>query len=85
MRGKNKNTLKHGKGNKGKLAYQFGIGITKIAMTNELGDVLSFPSINSARIHFKVRFSTISKNINKSIIIKGVKWSITTDKNTTNK
>jgi group I intron endonuclease len=68
----------HGKGKKGKLAPQFGIGGTKITMTNELGDVISFPSINSARLHFRVRFNTISKNINKSVIIKGVKWFITT-------
>lgn len=69
------------KGKKGKLSPQFGINGTKIIMTNELGDTISFPSINGARIHFKVRFSSISKNINNSIIIKGVKWSITSDQN----
>jgi hypothetical protein len=47
-------------------------------MTNESNEVISFPSINSARIHFKVRFTTISQNINKSVIIKGEKWFITT-------
>ena len=46
-------------------------------MSSEFDETISFPSINSARLHFRVRFSTISKNINKSIIIKGVKWSIT--------
>ena len=46
-------------------------------MINEQGTILSFPSINSARLQFRVRFTTISKNINKSIIINGVKWSIT--------
>ena len=61
-----------------KLAPQYGIGGTKITMTNELGKVISFPSINSARIHFKVRFKTISQNINGSVIIRGVKWFITT-------
>lgn len=52
-------------------------------MTSELGETISFPSINSARLHFKVRFTTISKNTNKIISIKGVKWSITTAPHTT--
>lgn len=45
-------------------------------MVNEKGDTLEFPSINSARLHFKVRFNTISKNINNNlpILIKGIKW-----------
>ena len=68
----------HNKGKKGKLSTQYGIGGTKLIMTNELGETISFPSINSARLHFRVRFTTISKNMNKSIIIKGVKWSIAT-------
>lgn len=70
----------HAKGNKGKLSYQYGRGGTEIIMTNESNEVISFPSINSARIHFKVRFTTISKNINKLIIIKGEKWFISTKK-----
>ena len=65
----------HAKGKKGKLAPQ--IGGTKITMIDEQGTIITFPSINSARIHFRVRFTTISKNINKSIIINGVKWNIT--------
>lgn len=70
----------HGKGKKGKLSSQYGIGGTKIIMTNELAkETISFPSINSARLHFRLRFSTISKNINKSITIKGVKWFIKTN------
>ena len=68
----------HGKGKKGNLSPQFGKGGTKITMIDEQGTIIAFPSINSARLHFKVRFSTISKNINKSIHIHGVKWSITT-------
>jgi group I intron endonuclease len=68
----------HGKGKKGKLSYQYGIGGTKIIMSNDFGDNHLFPSINSARLHFRVRFTTISKNIDKSILIKGVKWLITT-------
>jgi hypothetical protein len=47
-------------------------------MTNELDESLSFPSINSARLHFRVRFKTISTNLNKSILIKGENWFITT-------
>ena len=68
----------HSKGKRGKLSYQYGIGGIKINMINEFGDTISFPSINSARLHFRVRFKTISQNINNSIIIKGVKWFITT-------
>lgn len=66
----------HGKGKKGNFSYQYGIGGTKIIMTNEYDETISFPSINSARLHFRVRFTTISKNINKSIFIKGKKWFI---------
>ncbi len=68
----------HSKGKKGKLSPQFGKGGTRLTMTDEQGTIITFPSINSARLHFRVRFSTISKNINKSININGVKWSITT-------
>nr|YP_010835449.1 hypothetical protein QLP32_mgp16 [Perenniporia fraxinea]WFS78682.1 hypothetical protein [Perenniporia fraxinea] len=68
----------HAKGKKGKLSPQFGKGGTKITMRDEQGKIMTFPSISSARLHFRVRFSTISKNINKSILIHGVKWSITT-------
>ena len=76
---------KHIHHSKGKLSSQYGIGCTNIIMMNGLGETISFPSINSARLHFRVRFTTISKNINNSIIIKGVKWSITTKPNTTDK
>jgi len=53
-------------------------GETKIVMKNENGDLLSFPSINATRKHFRVRFSTISLNVdqNKPILIKGVKWFV---------
>ena len=66
----------HNKGKKGKLAPQYGLGGTKITMKSENGEVLSFPSINATRQHFRVRFSTISLNINqnKPILIKGIKW-----------
>ena len=47
-------------------------------MRSENGEVLSFPSINATRQHFRVRFSTISLNVNqnKPILIKGVKWFV---------
>ena len=66
----------HNKGKKGKLAPQYGLGGTKITMKSENGEVLSFPSINATRQHFRVRFSTISLNVNqnKPILIKGIKW-----------
>jgi hypothetical protein len=68
----------HNKGKKGILAPQYGIGGTKIKMINELGEIILFPSINSARQNFKVRFTTISnnKNTNIPINIRGVKWYI---------
>ena len=68
----------HNKGIIGPLSPQFGIGGTKIVMKSENGDLLSFPSINATRKHFRVRFSTISLNVdqNKPILIKGVKWFV---------
>jgi len=68
----------HNKGNKGILAYQLGIGGTKIVMKSENGDIISFPSINATRKHFRVRFSTISGNVDKNypILIKNVKWYV---------
>ena len=39
---------------------------TKIVMKNENGNLLSFPSINATRKHFRVRFSTISLNVDKN-------------------
>jgi group I intron endonuclease len=68
----------HNKGKKGILAPQYGIGGTKIVMKSENGEILSFPSINATRKQFRVRFSTISLNVNqnKPILIKGVKWYV---------
>jgi group I intron endonuclease len=40
----------HGKGKKLKFSSQYGIGGTKIIMTNEFDDTISFPSINSVRL-----------------------------------
>lgn len=64
--------------NKGRLVPQFGINSTKIIMKSESGDIISFPSINATRKHFRVRFSTISLNVdqNKPILIKGLKWYV---------
>ena len=47
-------------------------------MKSENGEVMSFPSINATRQHFRIRFTTISLNVNqnKPIIIKGVKWLV---------
>ena len=57
---------------------KFGIDRTKIIMKSESGDIISFPSINATRKHFRVRFSTISLNVdqNKPILIKGIKWFV---------
>jgi len=62
----------------GELCPSKSIEPTKIVMKNENGDLLSFPSINATRKHFRVRFSTISLNVdqNKPILIKGVKWFV---------
>ncbi len=77
--------IHHSKGKKGKLSSQYGIGGTNIIMTNEFNETLTFPSINSARLHFRVRFTTISKNINNTILIKGIKWSIENKNNSPSK
>jgi len=68
----------HGHHNKGILATQLGVGGTKIIMKSENGDIISFPSINATRKQFKVRFSTISGNVDKNypILIKGKKWYV---------
>jgi len=67
----------HSNGKKGVLSSQYGIGGTKVTLTSENGEVLTFPSINAARKHFRVRFTTISLNVNQNnpILIKGVKWN----------
>jgi group I intron endonuclease len=69
-------------GHLNKLFPQYAVGRTKIVMKNENGDLLSFPSINATRKQFRVRFSTISLNVdkNKPILIKGVKWFVFSEK-----
>jgi group I intron endonuclease len=73
--------IHHNKGKKGPLAPQFGIGGKNIIIKSENGDVISFPSINACRQHFRVRFSTISNNVNKDlpILIKGIKWYVSSN------
>lgn len=68
----------HLKDKKGPLSPQFGIGGTTIIMKSEHGDVISFPSINACRQHFRVRSTTISNNVNSNlpVLIKGIKWYI---------
>jgi group I intron endonuclease len=73
--------VEHNSHNKDILATQLGaIGSDsiKIIMKSESGDIISFPSINATRKHFRVRFSTISLNVNqnKPILIKGIKWFV---------
>src|SRR5260221_7150069 len=65
----------HNKGKRGNLSPQYGIGGKIIKMKSEYGEEVSFPSINSARLKFRVRFSTISSNVNTNlpVLIKGVK------------
>ena len=74
----NKYLVEHGYPNKDKKCLATEVMSTKIIMKNENGELLSFPSINATRKHFRVRFSTISLNVdqNKPILIKGVKWFV---------
>ena len=53
----------HAKGKKGILSAQYGIGGQFVFCYNKTGKELIFPSINSAKLHFKVRWSTIKKNL----------------------
>lgn len=47
-------------------------------MFNKTKKSLYFPSINGARQHFKIRFNTISKNIDNDqpVLINGEAWFI---------
>ncbi len=53
----------HAKGKKGILSAQYGIGGHFVFCYNKTGKELIFPSINGAKQHFKVRWSTIKKNL----------------------
>jgi hypothetical protein len=71
------------KGKKGILSPQYGKGgnfvfCYKIEKNNIATEELIFPSINAARLHFKVRWTTIKKIIDtpESISIQNENWII---------
>jgi len=75
------NLVEHNSPNNSILATKFDAidsNNSKIVMKSESGDIISFPSINATRKHFRVRFSSISINVNqnKPILIKGIKWFV---------
>jgi group I intron endonuclease len=51
------------KGLKRKLSPLYGIGDIAVYLYNKEGEFLTFPSLNAARQHFKVRWSLIKNNI----------------------
>ena len=66
------------KGLKGKLSPQYGIGGDLVFCYNKTGKELIFPSINTARQYFKVRWSSIKNNIEseKWVKLQGEDWLI---------
>ena len=66
----------HSKGKKGVISSQYGIGGQFVFCYNKKGEELIFPSINGAKQHFKIRWTTIKKNLdtNKIINIHGEDW-----------
>jgi len=66
------------KGKKGILSAQYGIGGQFVFCYNKTGEELIFPSINGAKQHFKVRWSTIKKNLDTQnwIALQGEDWII---------
>lgn len=66
------------KGLKGKLSPQYGIGGHSVFCYNKKGEELIFPSINSTRQYFKVRWTFVKKNIDsqKWVTLKNDKWII---------
>lgn len=66
------------KGKTGKLSPQYGIGGSMVFCYNQNDKELIFPSINAAKQHFKIRWTTIKKNIDtkQHISIKGENWII---------
>lgn len=68
-----------GKGLKGKLSPQYGIGGNLVfCYSRETGEELIFPSINAAKQHFKVRWSLIKKYIDTkdSVTLHNKEWLI---------
>jgi len=68
----------YAKGKKGILSPQYGIGGQFVFCYNKTGKELIFPSINSAKQHYKVRWSTIKNNLDtqKWITLQGDDWII---------
>lgn len=66
------------KGLKYVLSPQYGIGGQFVFCYNDNGKELIFPSINGARQFFKVRWTTIKKNLDtsKRITLQGENWII---------
>ena len=66
------------KGFKGIFSSQYGIGGKSLYFYNKKGEELIFPSINAARLYFKVRWSTIKNNIDTHnwITLQSEKWII---------
>lgn len=69
----------HSKGRKGQLSYQYGINGIFVYCYNKKGEELIFPSINGAKQHFKIRWSTIKKNLDSKQYtnIQGEDWLFT--------
>lgn len=68
----------HAKGKKGILSAQYGIGGQFVFCYNKTGKELIFPSVNGAKQHFKVRWSTIKKNLDTQnwITLQDEDWII---------
>ena len=68
----------HAKGKKGIFSTQYGIGGQFVFCYNKTGKELIFPSINGAKQHFKVRWTTIKKNLDTQnwITLQGEDWII---------
>ena len=68
----------HAKGKKGIFSAQYGIGGQFVFCYNKTGEELIFPSINGAKQHFKVRWSTIKNNLDTQnwINLQGEDWII---------
>ena len=68
----------HAKGQKGILAKQSGIGGQFVFCYSKTGEEFIFPSINGAKQHFKVRWTTIKKNLDTQnwVLLQGKEWMI---------
>ena len=68
----------HAKGKKGILAKQYGIGGQFVFCYSKTGEELIFPSINGAKQHFNVRWTTIKKNLDTQnwVLLQGKEWMI---------